>query len=536
MNTTEVQMSTERTIIDEPVQGINCTKRSYTLTGNIVPPLVRGLPKNTLSLCPECLSVIPATEYEKDRKVLLSKECPEHGIFNDIISSDAKLFLELEKWHFRDGNGFSNPQVLGASKCPTECGICNMHLTHTSVANIDLTSRCNLSCNICFADSNKSLYEPSFDEVYLMLRKLREQKPAACTTIQFTGGEPTIHPNFHDIVRASKDLGFTHIQVASNGIKLSDPEFAMKAREAGLQYIYLQMDGVTDEVFEQIRGKKLLEMKLKVIESARQAGLRIIFVPTVIRGINHHQLGDLVRLAFKNLDVLTGISIQPIVFTGRYSEEHRMRERYTLTDMIHDVSQQTGITDPYVDWFSLNSGTPFVKLAEALTGSSVTNHTCHPHCGAMALLFVDKKSHAVPVTKFFKLFSALQDIETLAGKTENRRIKMFSKLSSLNILNKHFISAEAPEGLTFMKFLQTLDGYADKKYTWTENFRNHAYKTFFIFGMHFMDNYNYDLQRIRRCAVHYSAVDGRLYPFCTYNSGFTFRDQVEKQYVEAKAK
>lgn len=503
-----------------------------TLTGSPIPPLVTGFPKKTLSLCPECLSIIPATEYEEAGKVMMEKECAEHGVFKDIISSDARILTELEKWHFRDGKGFSNPQVKDASKCPTECGICNMHLTHTAVANVDLTGRCNLSCKICFADSNKFLYEPSFDEIYQMLKRLRDERPAPCTTVQYTGGEPTLHPDFLRIVASSKELGFTHIQVASNGIKLADPEFAMKAREAGLQYIYLQMDGVTDDVFEKIRGRRLLETKLKVIESARKAGLRIIFVPTIIKGVNDHQLGDLIRLAFDNLDVLTGISFQPVVLTGRVSEEHRFSERYTLADMIHGVSDQSGISDPYKDWFSLNASTPFVKLAEALSGASYSNNACHPHCGAMSLLFVDSSKKAVPVTRFLDLYNALKDTDALASKVGNTNFKIFSQLKSLNVLRRHFNSDNAPEGLTFLKFLRTLDGYADKKYSWTDEFRGHTYKTFFLFGMHFMDNYNYDLQRIRRCGVHYSAVDGNLYPFCTYNSGYTFRNRVEKQYVE----
>jgi uncharacterized radical SAM superfamily Fe-S cluster-containing enzyme len=493
-----------------------------------------GLPKETMSLCPECLEAIPAREYEQDGRVLMTKECPRHGVFNDIIASDARIFHELERWHFREGRGFSNPQVTGASDCPAECGICNMHATHTSVANIDLTGRCNLSCNICFADSNKNLYEPSLDEITVMLKRLRDTRPAPCTTIQYTGGEPTVHPDFLEIVRRSRELGFTHIQCATNGIKFADPEFAEKAREAGLQYLYLQMDGVTDEVFEKLRGRRLLETKLRTIDAARRAGLRIIFVPTIIRGVNDGQIGDLIRLAFDNLDVLTGISIQPIVFTGRYPEEHRMRERYTLSDMILDASRQTGFTDPYKDWFSLNSGTPFVRLAEALTGTSITNHTCHPHCGAMSLLFVDRNGNAVPLTRFLDFYNALRDVDALAEVTKKRRFKVFSRLRILNILRRRFDSKKAPSGLTFGKFLNTLDGYADKKYTWTEDYMGHAYKTFFIFGMHFMDNYNFDLQRIRRCAVHYSAPDGRLYPFCAYNSGHAFRNRVERQYVEGR--
>jgi len=409
-----------------------------------------------------------------------------------------------------------------------------MHLTHAAVGNIDLTTRCNLGCPTCFANSNKYHAEPSFEEIYGMMKRLRDLRPAPCNTIQFLGGEPTLHPDFFKIVRASTELGFTHIQMGTNGIKLADPEFAMKARDAGLQYIYLQMDGVTNDVFQKIRGRNLLETKLKAIESAGRAGLRVILVPTVIKGVNNHQLGDLVKLAFENLSIITGISLQPVSFTGRCSEEDRLKQRYTIADMIHDISGQTGLTDPMKDWFALNSSTPFVSLAEALTGKSVINYACHPHCGAAAILFVDQYKNAVPITRFVDLYNLLKDIDKLAKKTEKRRLKMFSKLSSLNTLRKHFNSKQAPAGLTFNKLLQTFDGYSEKKYTWTDEYKGHTYKTIFLFGMHFMDNYNFDLQRIRRCAVHYTAADGRIYPFCSYNAGYAHRDRVEREYAKRR--
>jgi hypothetical protein len=295
------------------------------------------------------------------------------------------------------------------------------------------------------------------------------------------------------------------------------------------------MDGVTDDVFEKIRGRKFLETKLKAIESAGKAGLRVILVPTIIRGVNNHQLGDLVKLTFENLDTITGLSMQPISFIGRYSESDRLKQRYTLADIVHDISRQTGLTDPLKDWFSLNSGTPFVSLAEALTGNSVINYSCHPHCGTFSILFVDKNKNAVPITRFVDLYNLLKDVNQLAEKTEKRRFKIFSKLSSLNLLRKHFIAKNAPAGLTISKFLQTLDGYSDKKFTWSDDYKGHTYKTIFLFSMHFMDSYNYDLQRVRRCAIHYTATDGRIYPFCSYNSGYTHRDRVEREYAERRA-
>ena len=527
-------MFDSRTMIFKPQRSSDEDQR--TLTGSLIQPLVMGLPKNIQSICPECQKVIKAVQYEKDGKVFMTKACSEHGEFNDIISSDVNVFLEMEKWYFKDGKGYSNPLVTDAQNCPADCGICNRHLTHAAVANIDLTSRCNLACPTCFASSNKYQAEPSYEEIIVMMKRLRETRPVPCDSIQFVGGEPTIHPDFFKIVKASAELGFKHIQLGTNGIKLADPDFAMQAREAGLQYVYLQMDGVTDDVYEKIRGRKLLETKLKALESAGKAGLRVILVPTVIRGVNNHQLGDLVKLTFENLDTITGLSMQPISFIGRYTESDRLKQRYTLADVVHDISRQTGLTDPIKDWFSLNAATPFVSLAEALTGKSIINYACHPHCGTFTILFVDQNKNAVPITRFFDLHRLLEDIDQLAIKTEKRRIKMFSQLSSLNLLRKHFIAANAPEGLTFKKFLQTLDGYSDKKFTWSDKYKGHTYKTIILFSMHFMDNYNYDLQRVRRCAVHYTAPDGKIYPFCSYNAGHTHRDRVEREFAQKHAR
>lgn len=505
-----------------------------TLSGTYTPPLTTGLPKTIDSICPECLKVIKATEYIEDNKVMVKKECPEHGVCNDLIFSDAKIYLQMEQWHYGDGRGFENPHISHATNCPSQCGICNMHTTHTSLANVDITGKCNLTCAVCFADSNTSPYQPEYEDVLGMLKNLRARRPAPAEAVQFMGGEPTIHPRFLDIVKAAKDMGFSHIQTASNGIKLADPDFAMKAREAGLQYVYLQMDGVDDEVFKKIRGRALLDTKLKVIESARKAGIRIIFVPTVIKGVNDSSLGALIKLAFENLDVVTGIAIQPVVFTGRFADAERIPKRFTLSDMIHEVGNQTGLTRAYEDWFPLSAVTPFVKFGSALAGHVLTNHTCHHHCVMGTLLFVDSNKNATPVTRFLNLKGLLDDVDQLAKTTKKRWFKYFSGLKALNIARKQFRSEAAPEGLSFHKFLKTLDGYSDKRYSWSNIHKGHTYKTFFILGMHFMDNYNYNLERVRRCAIHYSAPNGLLYPFCTYNAGHTFRNKVEAMYVAKK--
>jgi len=499
-----------------------------TLAGRPIQPIARSLPRTIRSLCPECLLPIPATEFVEEGRVVMQKACPAHGAFRDIVFSDAEMFLRMEEWHFGDGHGFANPAGGGEGACPERCGICGWHTSHTSLANVDLTSRCNLACPICFADANRRPYELSFEQAVETLRGFRAQRPAPAFAVQFTGGEPTVHPRFLDIVASAKALGFSHIQAASNGVRFADQDFARRARDAGLQYIYLQMDGTSDAVFERIRGKALLDTKLAVLESARQAGLRVIFVPTMVRGVNDHQVGDLLRLAFEHLDILSGISFQPMTFAGRVPEGDRLAQRFTLSDLSREFSAQTGLTHPRDDWFPLSSAVPLIRYAGALSGASLVNHTCHPHCGIMALLFVDQNRRAVPITRFVDLHGLLKEIDGLAGRTEQVRFKTLSKVRALQALHRFFRSDRAPEGLTFFRFLQTLDGFAEKKFSWDDRYRGYTYKTFYVAGMHFMDAYNYDLERVCRCGVHYAAPDGRMYPFCTYNSGPTYRNRVER--------
>ena len=167
-----------------------------THTGSAIEPLKKGLPKTTRSLCPECTQLIDATIFEDGGRVVMEKRCPEHGEFRDLIYSDAKLYLKMEDWTFGDNRGIENPVVADAKSCPEDCGLCNMHTSHTGLANVDLTNRCNLTCPVCFANANAAgyLYEPDFETVRKMLQALRDEKPVACRIVQFSGGEPTIYP------------------------------------------------------------------------------------------------------------------------------------------------------------------------------------------------------------------------------------------------------------------------------------------------------------------------------------------------------
>ncbi len=364
-----------------------------------------------------------------------------------------------------------------------------------------------------------------------MLQALRDQRPVAGRIVQFSGGEPTIYPRFLDVLRLAKEMGFSHTQVATNGLKFMDLEFAEQAKEAGLHTLYLQFDGVCDEVYRRTRGESLWEKKLRAIENVKKAGLKIVYVPTIVKGVNDHQIGDIIRLALEYIECSSGISFQPVAFTGRIARHELEAKRFTLSDFAHAVQQQTGICDPYEDWFPLSCVTPFSKLLSALRGDETTTLSCHPHCSLGTYLFVDQNRKAVPVTQFVEVGPMLREMDELARKAGKRRIQFFTKISAWNNLRKFFHEEKAPQGLTFNKFLQTLQGMTDKKYGRGYERSRRVHLPHADAGRHALHGF-VQLRRGAREALRDPLCRAQrlIYPFCAYNSGPVYRERIEKEF------
>ena len=443
----------------------------------------------------------------------------------------------MEEWTFGDGRGVTNPTVVDAKRCPQDCGLCSMHTSHSGLANLDLTNRCNLTCPVCFANANVAgyVYEPPLEQVRMMLQTLRDEKPVAGRIVQFSGGEPTVYPQFFEALSAAKELGFSHIQVATNGIRFAEPEFAQQAKEAGLHTLYLQFDGVTDDVYLRTRGRRLAELKFRAIENVRQAGMKICFVPTIVKGVNDHQIGDILRVALDNIDVVSAISFQPVAFTGRIARAELESKRFTLADFAHAVHAPdrhlrsvrglvpAGLRDAFLE-------APQRPARRADHASLLPPAVLAGHLSVRFALRRGRSGHAVRG----HAAPCCARWNALSRKVETQRIKLFSKISAWNMLRKHFHEDRAPEGLTFNKFLQTLQGLMDKDYGRGEaEQEGFTFKTLMVAGMHFMDHYNYDVERVKRCVIHYAAPDGQIYPFCAYNGGPTFRERIEQKYSVA---
>lgn len=488
------------------------------------------LPKRTTSICPKCEKNIEARIFEKDGEVWIEKECPEHGHYEDIYWSDSKMYKRAHRYQY-DGVGVNNPKAEIEEGCPQDCGLCEVHKSHTCLANIDLTNRCNLSCSFCFAHAQARgyVYEPSFDQVVDMMKVLREEKPVPTPAVQFSGGEPTMREDLDEIIKKADELGFEQIQVATNGIKLAtEEELAKKLLEAGLNTVYLHFDGVSNDT------EPFFDVRKQAIENCRKAGLGVVLVPTIISGKNDDEIGDIVEFAAENVDIIRGVNFQPVAFTGAAEkpEEERREERFTIPDLGEKLEEGLDGQIKKSDFYPVPSVVSISRVVEAYTGSPQVEFTSHPNCGAATYAFITDDG-LLPINRFVNVedfFDSLNEItedltDGVLPKISGKLSKSKAVLKAINALNNSLDREKQPNGLKLGERLKKV--FKQHDYDALGEFHK---KALFIGSMHFQDNYNYDLERLKRCVIHYATPDGRIIPFCAYNSGPTYREEIEQKF------
>jgi hypothetical protein len=482
----------------------------------------------TISLCPVCLEKIDAEVFEDENRILIEKECPNHGKFRDIYWNDVESYKKYLEYDYL-GNGMKNTNVEFKNGCPFDCGLCGNHKSTTILANIDVTNRCNLNCPVCFANANrtKMVYEPSLEEIRKMMVNLRNED-IPCPAIQFAGGEPTVPDDLPEIIKMAKELGFVHVQVATNGIKLKNIEYIKKLKESGLSTIYLQFDGVTEKPYLAARNRNLLPLKLKVIENCEKADFNSVsLVPTLLKGVNHDQIGDILRFAVEHRNVVRNVNFQPVSFTGRIDETKRLEQRITIPDFVHYVEEQTFGEISKEDFYPIPFVVPFSISAEIWENQPVIKLSSHPHCGVATYLFIEN-GKILPITRFFDV----KGFRELLDSTFNEYLGKNGELSHLEkgkVILK--ISKELPRLIdskkvpSDVKFKETLVKILKGDRSALSKFH---FNTILTSCMHFMDPYNFDSRRVQRCLIHYALPDNRIIPFCTYNT--LYRKEIEDKY------
>lgn len=498
-----------------------------------------GLPKKTHSICPECGKILEATIFEKDGKVFMEKECPEHGKFCDVYWSDASKYLEAEEYA-KDGTGLKNPMDKDLKEGENVNVIIDGErvdmLSPTALANIDLTNRCNMNCPICFANANDAgyVYEPDFETVCRMLDALRAEEPIKCTAVQFSGGEPTVYPRLVDVIKAAKERKFAQVQIATNGIVFSSNYEKLKeCAQSGLNTIYLQFDGLDDTIYMRSRGRKMMNVKQGVIANLRKLKEEtghcpsVVLVVTTVRGLNDAQIGDIIKFAIQNRDVVRGVNFQPVAFTGRVTHEEVSEGRITLTDVAKAVNDQTGWTRMQ-DWYPVPVVSGISNYASIILGTNKITFPTHPHCGLATYLFIDENENVYPMPEFIEVEKFVKGLDEIAAKAENATFKKLTALKVRKLLLNCLKEDKMPPGMTKGILVETLVSIMSKKSKST--LAKFSWGMMYVGAMHFQDSYNYDVERVRRCSIHYITPDCKIVPFCAYNSGIEMRVETEKKF------
>src|SRR5512132_1962524 len=513
-----------------------------------------GFPRETDSLCPGCVKEvrseilsgkadwkvlvdgnpgeIKARIVEEDGRIAMKKECPKHGEFEDVMSTDPALFKRLEGLY--PGRDFTIPKDglhnHGASSIKYGRG---------AVLTIDLTNRCNMMCNPCFMDANQVGYvhELEWEEVQKMLDDAASVKPRRQLSVQFSGGEPTLSPHFLPAIRYARQLGYFSVQCATNGIRFAqEEEFAREAAEAGLRFAYLQFDGVGNENNQHRKVGNLYDVKLRAIENLRRHGVDITLVTTIVNGVNNNQVGDILRFAIENIDKINAVAFQPVSFTGRdedIDDETRVRQRYTLSHLAHDAKAQAGIGEPMRDWYPLSASGPLSDLKDLLGGLESEWGSfkcgCHPNCGIGTMLLVEEKTKTtVTVPSILNVDRMLDDIKAI---TDSARRKTWTAVQTALAVLRNLRPEGIPASLSPWKVIQVMDGHTGGKLGFSQK-RRHDWRVFFVGGMWFQDLFNYDFRRTEMCIIPYATQMGEV-SFCAYNTGVGWRKIIEEMFQTA---
>lgn len=444
----------------------------------------------TRSICPTCKRAIDAQVLLRQGKVMMRKRCPQHGWFEALLSSDAEMYLASLRYN-KPGSmplQYSTDVVDG---CPYDCGLCPQHQQHTCLALVEVNSHCNLDCPICFADAGPG-FSLSMEQVGRMLDRFVELEGDA-EVVQFSGGEPTIHPHILEMVALAKEKGIRQVMINTNGIRIARDDAFLEGLQEHRPVTYLQFDGFEERTNRVIRGRHLLGEKLRALDRLAEADLDAILVPAIERGVNDHEIGAIVRFGVQH-PAVRGIAFQPVTHSGRYIPFDPM-SRVTIPDVLKAVDAQTG------GMFRVDD---FVPVP-----------CCHPACRVATYAYVED-GEVTPLPRVL-------DVEDYLNYITNRSLPD-PNLDIRRALEDLWSASAVPGSDKAAADLSC----AACDTTWPTAVADLKQNAFMIVVQAFADAYTMDLKQLMKCCVGVLVPDGRMVPFCAYNT-VGYREQVKAQ-------
>lgn len=429
----------------------------------------------TESLCPVCLRRVPARNVVDGDDVYLEKSCRDHGYYKTLIWRGAGSYVE---WG-RHGEELGSParrHTLTNRGCPYDCGLCPSHLAETCVTIMEVTPVCNLACPVCFAGTAERPESiPSLDVIGGMYRAAISA--GVKCPIQLSGGEPTTRDDLSQIVAMGREIGFEHIQVNTNGIRIAeDIKYLEGLKRAGLSVIYLQFDSTTDDIYLRIRGRELLQVKLRAIQNCAEVKLGVILVPTLVADSNLHQVGDIVSFAKSWIPVVKGIHFQPITYVGRYPSPPPHNERVTIPDVLFALEGQTG--------------------GEIRVQNLSPRRRKESYCSFGGFFVLSEEGELMAVSG---------DKKGAAQCSRSCQVKLLPYEQARRFVGQRWRFSEEDAGSPVVR-----------PGSWESFYRRARTHYLSITCMPFQDAWSIDLERLKRCCTHVVTPARQIVPFCAY--------------------
>ncbi|MEG3957259.1 radical SAM protein [Microcoleus sp. herbarium2] len=443
----------------------------------------------TNSVCSKCLTKVEAKIIFRDDCVYLVKHCPTHG-HEEVLIADDIDYYKLSQQFIKPGDmplRFNTPIKYG---CPYDCGLCPDHEQHSCLTLIELTDRCNLSCPICYADSgveevsnisDRPRKHRTLEHIEMMLDAVvaNEGEPQI---VQLSGGEPTIHPEFFEVMDLVKSKPIKHLMINTNGIRIAkERNFCdrLSQYKPGIE-IYLQFDSFEKSTLEELRGVDLREIREKAIAHLNEYNISTTLVVTLKKGLNDSEIGKIIEYALQQKCV-RGVTFQPIQVAGRLEQFDPKTDRYTLTEVRRAILQQS----------------PHFKPEDIIPVP------CHPDSLAMAYA-LKLNGKVIPLTGAVAPddFVKMMPNSVLYEQNEELKRKTFELFSTSH--SPQSAANAFKQLLCCLPMIPVPEGI---------NYDN----VFRVMIVQFLDPFNFDVRSVKRSCIHIVHPDGRIIPFDTFN-------------------
>ena len=449
----------------------------------------------TRSICPDCRRVIDAQVILRNNKVYMRKRCPTCGPFEALVYGDAEAYVANGKYN-KPGTiplAHGTPVAHG---CPHDCGLCPDHQQHACLGIIEVNSACNMDCPLCFSTAGPG-FSLSLEEVEGILDDFVRTEGTP-EVVQFSGGEPTIHPQIIDFIKAAKARDIRFVMLNTNGKRIArDDTFVEQLAELKPAF-YFQFDGFEKRTALTLRGEEnIIEERIRALDKLAAAGLYVTLVPAIERGVNEHEVGRIIDFAVSH-PAVRGINFQPAFHAGRHLG-HDPMQRITIPDILRLVEEQTN--------------------GRFVRSDFIPVPCCFPTCNAVTYAFVDG-DRVVPLPRIVNVYEYLDYLA-------NRVVPDFSLEIRGALEGLWSSSAVAGSQKSAEQLSISCEACGLPDAVTVGDLSEHI---LMIMVQDFMDPWTFNQKNLMKCCKEFLLPGGKQIPFCAYNT-VGYREQARAQLV-----